>query len=141
MQGVELTTDADAHIFADGRRIAPMRLGERRLGFLMPERCETIELRSRTFVPAHTELANSDARRLGLCIGRLQIDGEDLALDDATLEASSWHEIERSGNHIARRWTRGAARLPAGARLAIVDLAGDGYYWREPAPRPVASVA
>jgi len=139
-RGDALTTAADAHLVADGLRIAPMPLGARRFAFVLPEGCKTIELRSRTYVPAHAELANPDRRRLGLCVGRLQIDGDEMALDDATLGDAGWHEAERRDDHIDRRWTRGAAPLPAGARLVIVDLAGDGYYWREPRPCVVAGV-
>ncbi len=62
----------------------------------------------------------------------LQIDGADVALDGRVDLPTGWHEAELAGETFARRWTRGAAPLPAGTRFVIVDLTGDGYYWRRP---------
>jgi len=50
-----------------GRRIEALRLGERRLAFVLPEAMTTIELSSRSFVPAHTDAKSDDHRALGLC--------------------------------------------------------------------------
>ncbi len=84
----------------------------------------------RTFVPAQISADAADLRELGLCVRRLSIDGEDVALDADAL--SGWNEAERSAGGFTHRWTRGAAPLPAGARFVIVDLAGRGSYWRAP---------
>jgi len=133
-EGVELTTEADAHILADGRRVTPMRIGARRLVFALPTDCASIMLRSRTFSPAHVEAESHDFRELGLCVARLQVDGDDVRLDDAALDHAGWQEAEYTDVRFARRWTNGAAPLPSGARLIFVELAGDGYYWREIRP-------
>ena len=91
-----------------------------------------IELHSNTFVPAHTIPESRDDRKLGLCVSRLHIDGDDVALDGPADLPTVWREAELAGKTFARRWTRGAAMLPAGTRLVVVDLAGDGYCWRGP---------
>lgn len=131
-EGHELTREADAHVVADGRRIEPIRRGDERLAFALPSGCQRVVLKSNTFVPAHTRAESFDDRDLGLCVARLQIDGEDVALEDATLSARDWYGPESEAGQFARRWTRGEALLPSGARLVLINLAGHGYYWREP---------
>ena len=126
-----MTRGADAHVLADGRRIEPIWLSETRLAFALPEGCPSLILKSNTFVPAHTRAESFDDRELGLCVARLQIDGDEVALEDATPFARDWFGPETEEGKFVRRWTRGEALLPAGARLAMVDLAGHGYYWRE----------
>ena len=141
-EGHELTREADAHILADGRRIEPMRLSKTRLGFAFPADCQSLVLKSNTFVPTHTRAESSDDRELGLCVARLQIDGDDVALEDATLSPHGWHGRETDDEgRFARRWTRGEVLLPVGARLALVELAGHGYYWRKPSLEPIAQTA
>ena len=130
--GQAITTDADLHLMADGQWIEPIDLGGRRRGFALPADCQDIRLTSRSFVPAHTGAQNADARLLGVCVGRLQIDGEDIALDRDEALGAGWQEAEREHGEFARRWTKGEVSLRAGARFVIVDLAGDGYYWRVP---------
>jgi hypothetical protein len=83
-------------------------------------------LKSRTFVPAHTVAASADTRALGVCVGRLQIDGEEIALANEAHFGKGWHHLE-SG----LRWTRGDPPLPANTRLVMIDLAGEGCYWRD----------
>ena len=114
-----------------GRRVEPVRLGETRLGFGLPAGGREITLRSRVFIPAHTLAESADVRALGLCVGRLQVDGVTLALDDDADCASGWHEAAFADARFSHRWTRGATPLPAGARVAILDLAGVGYYLRD----------
>ena len=133
-QGVELTTNGDAHILADGRRIEPIRIDARRLAFALPADCASIVLRSRRFTPAHVDSDSRDFRELGLCVARLQVDGDDMALDDSSLDDAGWQEAEHEGGRLVHRWTSGAAPLPSGARLIFVELAGDGCYWRETRP-------
>ena len=74
-------------------------------------------------------------------MARLQIDGEEVSLEDEALSAQGWHQAEYSAGRFQRRWTRGEVALPRDARLVVVDLAGDGYYWREPARIALAEVA
>lgn len=130
-QGVEISDDADPHIVADGRRREPIRISPTRLAFTLPAGREAITLNSNVFIPAHTRAESDDGRELGLCVARLQIDGENVALDADALTGLGWHEPECDDGRFQRRWTRRAAQLPAGARLVLVDLAGLGYYWRK----------
>jgi hypothetical protein len=139
-RGYALTGEAEAHIVADGRKIGPVRLSETRLAFVLPGDVKEIVLRSRTFVPAQTMAMSADTRELGLCVERLQIDGEIFALDrdEGFGFGFGWHEAEQENGAFTHRWTKGAAILPAGARFIIVDLAGSGLYWREPNDNVVA---
>jgi hypothetical protein len=131
-RGYALTGEAEAHLVADGQKLQPVRLSETRLAFVLPADVKMIVLRSKNFVPAQTMAMSTDTRKLGLCVGRLQIDGEDLALDRDDAFGAGWHEAEcRDGNY-PQRWTTGAAVLPAGARFIIVDFSGPSLYWREP---------
>jgi hypothetical protein len=82
----------------------------------------TLRLLSRTWVPA--DLGEPDARRLGVAVARLALDGVPLALDDPRL-ATGWHAAEADW-----RWTDGAATLlTGGARSVTFDLATPGRYW------------
>ena len=140
-EGHEVTREAGAHILADGRRIEPIRLGDKRLAFALPAGCGSVVLKSNTFIPAHTRAESFDERELGLCVARLQIDGDEVGLEDARLSALGWYGPEHEGHQFARRWTRGEALLPAGARLVLISLAGLGYYWREPVEAKSARTA
>jgi hypothetical protein len=130
-RGCEIVDDADPHLLADGLRIEPIRISERRLAFTLPEGCQSVRLASRTFVPAHVVADSDDRRELGLSLARLQIDGDDVALDDPRLPPEDWNDAELEGGRVARRWSRAASALPAGARLVVLDLVGRGFYWRE----------
>jgi microcystin-dependent protein len=131
-RGWSIDQDTDAHILVDGRRVEPMPLSETRLAFALPPGGREIALGSKTFVPAHTVAGSADPRELGLCVGGLQIDGCGVALEALQSGARGWHGAEYRGERFALRWTTGATPLPAGARIVILDLAGDGHYWRAP---------
>ncbi len=130
-QGYTVVSDPDAHVLADGRRIDPIQLAEKRLAFALPPDAAEITLMSRAFVPMQTRADSSDARKLGLCIGHMEIDGDPIPLDSEELGANGWHPAELENGHVYR-WTRGAAPLRAGTRIVIVEIAGEGYYWRDP---------
>jgi hypothetical protein len=140
-QGYALDTRDGAHVLVDGLRVEPVRIGERRLAFALPAGGVEIALASDTFVPAHALADGDDWRELGICVGRLQIDGDTLSLETGEAVASGWHAAEFEHGRFARRWTRGAAPLPAGARFVVVDLAEFGQYWREPAHEGAVSLA
>ena len=125
--GHALQSDGGVHVLVDGRRVAPVWLSERRAVFMLPEGGRRVRLRSRRFVPAHTDPASGDQRVLGVCVGRLQIDGEEIDLGDEALFAEGWHGLESWGG--GQRWTEGDAALPAGSRLLMLDLIGEGRYW------------
>ena len=126
-QGCRLTDEADPHLLADGRRIDATRSHDR-LTFRLPPGARDVQLMSRTFTPAHAIVESRDTRELGLCVGRLEIDGAPVALDAAALDAG-WGRPEYDGDRLTHRWTTGAARLPAGARHVGVELYGTGRYW------------
>jgi hypothetical protein len=127
--GHAITGDADLHMLADGQRLAPLWLSESRAAFVLGAGCREIALQSRCFVPAHLDGATADWRSLGVCVARLQIDGSEIDLaDDAAFQAG-WHRLEDDGAGYRQRWTSGGARLPAQARLVVLDIAGPGFYW------------
>jgi hypothetical protein len=132
-EGYSLDGESDAHIVADGRRFEPVRLSERRLVFILPEGCARIELRSQVFVPAGASPDSDDVRELGLCAARLEIDGDAAPIERHGFFDAGWREAEWADGRFQHRWTAGAARIPSGSRLIMIDLAGDGAYWREPA--------
>jgi hypothetical protein len=123
------TSEADAHVIADGERIAPVWLTTTRACFVLPAGKNVARLRSRAFVPAHVKAASIDRRRLGVCVVGLQVDGEPRPL--ASLPATGWHGTEDGG---VRRWTDGDAVLPRGARVVILDLGGSAHYRQSPIP-------
>jgi hypothetical protein len=137
-QGYAIVGDAEPHVVADGLRIEPIRLADKRLAFAVPAAAQEISLRSKTFVPAEINAESTDPRELGLCIGWLQIDGEEIALEREDACGEGWRTPEFVDGIFAHRWTVGATPLPAGVRLVILDLAGEGQYWRDPKDNVVA---
>jgi hypothetical protein len=138
--GYQITADSDAHIVADGQRIEPVLLREGRLAFMLPAQCSTIELRSRSFVPAHVEPASNDLRSLGLCVGRLQVDGNDLQLDDDAAFSEGWYRCETAAAGTRWRWSQERAALPSDSRLIVIDLQGRGQYWSVQPGAPCAVI-
>jgi Hint domain len=130
--GHVVSSEADLHILADGRRIDPMALGKMRFAFVIPSGSEHIQLVSRTFVPAHTVANSADCRELGICVKRLQIDEHDLPLDHDSLKGDGWSGLERREGHADQRWTTGAVQFKKNSRLVIVDVATHGFYWDDP---------
>ncbi len=129
--GYERTVEADAHIVADGMRIEPVSLPANRLAFLLPSQCSKIELRSRSFTPAHVDPASNDTRSLGLCVGRLLLDGAEISLLEDAAFSHGWHAFERDCDS-GWRWTQDRVPLAAGTRLLLIDLARHGQYWSRP---------
>jgi len=131
--GYVLTGDADVHVMADGKRIDPVSLGEKRLAFLLPTAGSNIELRCRSFVPAQINPPSDDVRSLGICAGRLQLDGTDVALTDETVFCLGWHLLEGSPDGPQWHWSTGRTPLPAGTRLVVIEMCNQGpYYWAQP---------
>jgi hypothetical protein len=133
--GYAMTKDADVHVVADGKRIDAVALSRTRLAFMLPAALSTIELRCRSFTPAHIDPASNDSRSLGICVGRLQCDGTDVLLKDDTALALGWHALEQNSDGRQWRWCRDRASLPAATRLVVIDLFGPGFYWAEPIDR------
>jgi len=59
------------NIVVDGLRVEPKRLSKEQLAFALPPGAREIALRSNVLIPAHTVAESSDARELGICVGRL----------------------------------------------------------------------
>lgn len=130
--GHALTDDAGAHVRVDGVRIEPLRLDSTRLAFVLPAEGSTIELHCRRYVPAQVRPASIDRRALGLCVRRLQIDGVDVPLDEATAFARGWHELEcHPDAGFQMRWSQERVPLPAGTRLVVIECGGPGFYWSD----------
>ena len=136
--GYAITDDTQLHLFADGQRIEPMRLSDTRIAFTTPSQCAHLELRCRTFIPAHVDAASNDRRALGICVGRLQLDGTDVPLENASIFGRGWHELEEQADGRRWRWSHGSMLLPAGTRLIVIDLYWRGYHWSRPARQKVA---
>lgn len=71
--------------------------------------------------------ASDDRRSLGICMGRLQLDGTDVVLEseEAAL-ALGWHVLERHPDGHAWRWSGDRVPLPAATRLVVIDIDGPG---------------
>jgi hypothetical protein len=122
-----VTDEPDAHLVADSARIEPLWLTPTRMAFLVPAACERIELRSRTWVPAHYQADSADQRTLGVCVFRLEVDGEVIPLEQCA-DGEGWHALERDRDGSAWCWTTGSGRLPARTRIVMVDVGGHARY-------------
>jgi hypothetical protein len=128
--GFAFDEEPELHALADGRSIPPVRLSDNRYAFVFPEGVKQALLVSRTWRPREATPDNQDPRTLGVCIGRLDIDGSTLDLADERLsEGWSYNEPEAH-----QRWTTGRASLPPGLRVALLDVCGVGRYLRRARP-------
>lgn len=131
--GHTISSDAKVHLLADGKRLDPVHLGEQRLVFTVPDGCASLELRCRSYVPAHVDARSADSRSLGICVRRLQLNGGDVELDDRTVFGAGWYALEGEVGGSRWRWSRERAPLPSSARLVLIDVCGQRYYWDAPA--------
>jgi len=128
--GHRVVDDDDLHVVADGKRVEPVRVSKTRRFFVVPEASADVVLHSNQCVPARVRPDSDDRRVLGVCVGRLQIDGEDRVLDhDSLFSSPGWHPFESRRYGGVQRWTSGAARMPAGCRLIVLDTTEEGLYW------------
>ncbi len=126
--GYRLTRRPDLRVCAGAQEL-PVAHDGRRWGVAVPPGTASLRLVSRTWVPAHATPAESDARRLGVAVARIWIDGRAASLDSAAL-ARGWHAPERGW-----RWTDGNAELAlAGIRRVAFELAMTGAYWVRATP-------
>jgi len=128
--GFAFEDEPDLHALADGRRIEPLRLSENRFAFAFPAGVAQALLVSRVWRPSEATPDNRDPRTLGVCLSRLDVDGSTLDLSDERL-SEGWSWYETAGR---QRWTTGRASLPAGLRIALLDICGRGLYLRRPRP-------
>jgi hypothetical protein len=116
--------DPELHAIAAGQAIAPRREGNV-WHFDLPYGTRTVCLLSRHIWPGARAEDAADARRLGIAITRLELDGAELPLGDDWL-LTGWHAAEDG-----RQWTSGDATLQAvGARRLAVTLAPGPRYSR-----------
>ena len=137
--GATSTDDPCLHLLADGTALSPSVMEDRRHCFQLPAGVRSLRLASRVWVPAQLLSASTDARRLGVCVRRLLLDGQEMALDDHLL-TEGWDKPEQDAAG-AQRWTNGCAVLPGGVRTVEVQLDGFATYWAWPAPAAVVSAA
>jgi hypothetical protein len=99
----------------------------------MPAAGSNIELRCRSFIPAHINPENTDQRSLGFCVARLQLDGMAVALQDEAAFGLGWHALEGEPEGLHWRWCQERALLPAGTLLIVIDIGHQGRcYWEKP---------
>jgi hypothetical protein len=114
--GHQVTGDPGLHLVVDGVAVEPLLVEDGVYRFRLDQPAGAIYLASRNTVPAETDAASTDRRRLGVCLRRITLRDADLALDlmpEHHLLRDGFHEPE--GEH---RWTVGMTRLPA----SVVDL-------------------
>ena len=108
--GYGITTDPDLHLLVDGQIARPQSAVGRTYEFAVPAGAGTVSIVSRNAVPAETEPAGRDIRRLGVAVELIMLsDGH-----QAT-EVRHSHPALDQGFHEAEpthRWTDGQARLP-----------------------------
>ena len=126
--GHALTEDPALKVLADGREVAVGRDGARWLARLPPA-TRRVRLVSRVWSPAHTRADERDTRLLGVAVGRLWLNGREVALDSEGF-GPGWHPPEPDW-----RWTDGNAELAAsGVEEVAIDLAMTGTYWSDSPP-------
>ena len=113
--GHRLTDDAAITLRADGRAIAPRRRGAA-LHVALPPGVRRAQLLSRSWVPAETDPASDDCRRLGIAVARLAIDGVPVLLDDSRLGAAGTPRSRAGAGPTAMRPSRRMARARCASR-------------------------
>ena len=121
--GRRLTDDPALRVVADRPGGAVRQYGAA-IHVALPGGASTLRIGSRTWIPEQTRPGETDARRLGVAIADIHLDGRRLDLRSPRL-VSGWHDAED-----AWRWTAGDALLDAtGARDVRFRIAMRGTYW------------
>jgi hypothetical protein len=108
-------------VLAEGRAL-PSGAGRWR-EVAVPPGTQAVAIASRSWVPAEME-GSEDARRLGVAVGRLMLDGAAVPPGDACFGAG-WHAPEGDW-----RWSDGMGWLHLrGARRLRFEVAAGGLYW------------
>jgi hypothetical protein len=114
--GHQTTDDPGLHLVVDGVAVEPLAIEGAVYRFALSQVPAAIHLASRSTVPAETDAAARDRRRLGVCLRRITLRDPDLTLDllpHIPQLRDGFHEAEG-----AHRWTGGLAQLPA----SVLDL-------------------
>lgn len=120
--GHALTDEAALRLVVDGQALSGEVAGGR-YRFRLPAGAGDVRLVSRGAIPAEIGIADTDARRLGVAVAGLRLDGMRIGLDDRRLTAG-WHAVEAGW-----RWTDGDGGLAIGGGLLEVEVAMVGRYW------------
>lgn len=110
--------------------VASRRFGSRMI-LDLPRPAAGVVLRTACAVPAETDPASEDRRRLGVCLGRVRADGR-LAVAEP---GAGWHD-RASGDR--GRWSMAEAELflPRPAQRISVEILGSVPRWRRGPARP-----
>ncbi|HEX7389449.1 MAG TPA: Hint domain-containing protein, partial [Acidiphilium sp.] len=110
--------------------VASRRFGSRMI-LDLPRPAARVILRAACAVPAETDPASGDRRRLGVCLGRVRADGR-LAVAEP---GAGWHE-RASGDR--GRWSMESAELllPRPVLRVSVEILGSVPRWRRDTARP-----
>ncbi len=127
------TTDAALRLHAgeaaSSSPLPPEWCGRMAIG-TVPPGAAALRLCSRSAVPCRGDTANPDARRLGVAVTAIILDGRPVRLDDMRLQRG-WHRMEDGW-----RWTDGDALIPltpaASERRIQITTAPMLTYWQRP---------
>jgi hypothetical protein len=108
--GYGLHEDPDVHLVVDGEILRPQHVVGRLYRFDVPAGAGTIQLASRSAIPAEVSPRSRDRRRLGIAVQNLVLSAPDIAItvshSHAALSEGFWKP------EVAHRWTDGYARVP-----------------------------
>jgi Hint domain len=123
--GHALTREPDLHLLVDGTRISASGVAGQLHRFPIPAGAVDVRIVCRAGVPAETEAASDDHRRLGVMLSRIVLRAGGLTIEIPASDpglCTGFHPPERSAGG-SWRWTDGHARLPSvPAGLTRVDL-------------------
>jgi hypothetical protein len=107
-----ITTDADLHLLADGKRLDAYVYSPQAYTFKIPLGTQVLTLQSRTSSPRDIGLSD-DLRQLGFCINSLTSQSEDgtFKISIEPHHAKLYEGFHQSEGTV-RRWTQGNALLP-----------------------------
>ena len=141
---LDATPLAGLHLLIDGLAQQPEEVDGLTARFVVPAGAREVWLRSDAGIPAML-YDSLDMRRLGVCLKRLDVEGDHVFADDPRL-CVGFHPAEGEGPTRCR-WSTGQALLPAelwerrAARSLTVEMAGPSLpHWSAPAYGPIETV-
>jgi autotransporter passenger strand-loop-strand repeat protein len=138
----EVTNESGLHLIDDrGRKIRLSRKVGNSHIFMIPEKCQSVRIASRSSRPSDSiGPFIDDRRKLGVLVGSVRLFESsrtcELEAHLSNKNLHGWNTLESSGEKM--RWTNGDAELPLGQRmpvsvgmLAIEIIAGGPYLLQE----------
>jgi hypothetical protein len=110
-----ITTEADIHLLADGRRLDAIAVAGKLHSFMVPAGVSSLVLASRSATPCTVMPYLDEPRTLGVAVSRVTLRGRTGRTDfppDHPIFARGWHAAERA-DRAMWRWTDGRGELPA----------------------------